>query len=132
MTTELARVSRAANTSLVVGVTIEQGGLTHMAERKVGQRAAASRTGARRRAASAPAAAPATSLTPNNRVMVVNIIPQSLSGERHHDSEPNLAVNPANPLQMAASAFTPNPTGAGNAPIYVSHDGGQTWTLNAI
>src|SRR5262249_61571300 len=21
---------------------------------------------------------------------------------------------------------------AGNAPIYVSHDGGQTWTLNAI
>jgi len=48
---------------------------------------------------------------------VVNMIPRSLSGETNQDSEPNLAVNPANVLQMAASAFTPNPAGAGNAPI---------------
>ncbi|HEV1287231.1 MAG TPA: sialidase family protein [Bryobacteraceae bacterium] len=63
---------------------------------------------------------------------VVNIIPRSLSGEANQDSEPNLAVNPANPLQMAASAFTPNPAGSGDAPIYVSTDGGNTWTLQAI
>jgi hypothetical protein len=39
-------------------------------------------------------------------------------------------VNPANPLQIAGSAFTPNPAGSGNAPIFVSTDGGTTWALN--
>ena len=63
-------------------------------------------------------------------VRVVNIIPESLSGESNQDSEPSLAVNPANPLQMAASAFTP--ALSGNAPIFVSVDGGNTWLLNAI
>ena len=67
-------------------------------------------------------------------IKVVNMIPQSLSGETNQDSEPNIAVNPANPLQIAASAFTPNPMGgsSANAPIYVSTDGGDTWTLNNI
>jgi hypothetical protein len=60
------------------------------------------------------------------------MIPKSLSGETNQDSEPNLAVNPNNPMQIAASAFTPNPGGGSFAPIYVSSDGGQTWTLNAI
>ena len=65
-------------------------------------------------------------------VMVVNLIPKSLSGESNPDSEPNLAVNPANPQVIAASAFTPNPAGAGDAPIYLSTDGGNTWSLQAI
>jgi hypothetical protein len=65
-------------------------------------------------------------------VMVVNLIPRSLSGETNGDAEPNLAVNPANPNQIAATAFTPNPAGAGDAPIYVSGDGGKTWALQAI
>jgi FG-GAP-like repeat len=65
-------------------------------------------------------------------IKVVNIIPQSLSSETNQDSEPNIAVNPNNPLQIAASAFTPNPMGGTNAPIYVSTDGGDTWTLNNI
>jgi hypothetical protein len=65
-------------------------------------------------------------------ITVVNIVPQSLSGETNQDSEPNLAVNPANPKQIAASAFTPAPMGGANAPIYVSTDGGSTWTLNSI
>jgi len=60
------------------------------------------------------------------------MIPQSLSGETNQDSEPNIAVNPANPLQIAGSAFTPNPMGGANAPIYVSTDGGDTWSLNNI
>ncbi|HZT42330.1 MAG TPA: hypothetical protein VFA07_09070 [Chthonomonadaceae bacterium] len=66
------------------------------------------------------------------QVTVVNMIPQSLSGETNNDSEPNLTVNPVNPLQMAASAFTPNPAGAGDAPIFVSIDGGNTWFLQTI
>lgn len=65
-------------------------------------------------------------------ILVVNMIPRALSGETNQDSEPNLAVNPANPLQIAGSAFTPDPMGGENAPIYVSNDGGNTWLLNSI
>lgn len=65
-------------------------------------------------------------------VLIVNMIPRSLSGEQNQDSEPTIAVNPANAQQMAGTAFTPNPLGSGNAPIYISNDGGQTWALNAI
>jgi hypothetical protein len=64
-------------------------------------------------------------------IRVVNMIPASLSGEANQDSEPNLAVHPDAPRLLAASAFTPNPTG-GNAPIFVSSDGGETWVLNPI
>ena len=66
------------------------------------------------------------------KVVVVNMIPRSLSGEANQDSEPTIAVNPANPLQIAGSAFTPDPAGGDVAPIYVSNDGGMTWSLNAI
>src|SRR5882762_3503000 len=65
-------------------------------------------------------------------VLLVNMIPKSLSGEEHQDSEPTIAVNPANPMQIAASAFTPDPSQGPRAPIYVSTDGGKTWTLNSI
>ena len=65
-------------------------------------------------------------------ILVVNMIPQSLSGETNQDSEPNIAVNPANPDQIAGSAFTPDPANGDNAPIYVSTDGGNTWLLNSI
>ena len=70
--------------------------------------------------------------TPANQVLLVNMIPKSLSGETHQDSEPTIAVNPANPLQIAASAFTPDPSHGPRAPIYISTDGGNTWTLNSI
>ncbi len=66
------------------------------------------------------------------KVLVVNMIPRSLSHETNQDSEPNIAVNPQNPNQIAASAFTPDPAGGELAPVYLSSDGGQTWTLNSI
>src|SRR5512144_649197 len=62
-------------------------------------------------------------------IRVVNIIPRAMSGESNQDSEPNIAVNPARPRQIAASAFTPNPFGGPNAPIFVSNDGGRTWVV---
>jgi hypothetical protein len=63
---------------------------------------------------------------------IINMIPNSLSGETNRDSEPNVSVNPANPLQIAASAFTPDPANSGTGPIFVSTDGGNTWTLNVV
>jgi len=67
-------------------------------------------------------------------VTVVDMIPASLSGEENQDSEPFLSVHPADPRRMAASAFTPNPAGpaSGVAPIFVSEDGGTSWTLRSI
>src|SRR3989441_1015757 len=67
------------------------------------------------------------------QVKLVDLIPASLSGEANQDSEPFLAIQTANPQVMVASAFTPNPVSStGNAPVYVSQDGGNSWVLNAI
>lgn len=63
---------------------------------------------------------------------VVNIIPQSMSGETAQDSEPNLAVNPVNTKQIVATAFTPPPMGGSNAPIFLSSNGGQTWSVRNV
>ncbi len=67
------------------------------------------------------------------QIWVVNMIPNSLSNETAQDSEGNLAVDPAHRMRIAGSAFTTDPSGAANtAPIYISTDGGVTWTLNPI
>jgi hypothetical protein len=76
------------------------------------------------------ARAPAAAAGPT--VLVVNMIPRSLSRETHQDSEPSLAVNPANPLEIVGTAFTPDPAGGALAPVYISTDGGLTWQLNSI
>jgi hypothetical protein len=65
-------------------------------------------------------------------IRIVNMIPRSLSGEEAHDSEPNLAVNPENPLQIVATAFTRDPFNGPMAPVFVSSDGGLTWSLRSI
>jgi hypothetical protein len=82
-----------------------------------------------------PETAPATTaaVPAPSQTKVIDLIPASLSGETNQDSEPFLAVQTANPQVMVASAFTPNPfSNTGNAPVYVSQDGGSTWALNAI
>src|SRR3954464_12868699 len=63
-------------------------------------------------------------------VRVVNVIPSTLSDETRQDSEASVTANPADPQQIALSAFTPDPAGSGTAPIFVSTDGGTTWALN--
>ena len=78
-------------------------------------------------AATAPVVGSKTS-----QVSVVDIMPESLSGETDNDSEPNIAVNPGHPLQIAASAFTREPLRANTAPIFVSTDGGQSWSCRSI
>lgn len=64
--------------------------------------------------------------------LLVNMIPQSLSGETNQDSEPHLTVNPANPKMIIGTAFSPNPGGGALGPVYKSLDEGATWTVNAI
>jgi hypothetical protein len=71
------------------------------------------------------------------QITVVDLIPQTWSNEAHQDCEPNIAVNPANPLQIACSTFTlDTPSGAtmsgSVAPLFVSDDGGNTWSINKI
>lgn len=64
---------------------------------------------------------------------IVNMIPNLLSGETNQDSEPNLAVNPINPLEIAGTSFTPSPNaGSRNSPVFYSNDGGSTWSLKDI
>lgn len=66
------------------------------------------------------------------QIRVVNMVPLLQSNQTANDVEPNLAVNPANKLQIVGTAFTPDPMGGANAPIYISTDGGSTWALNSI
>ena len=67
------------------------------------------------------------------QVTVVDIMPESLSGDTDNDTEPNIAVNPANTSKIAASAFTREPMRrADRAPIFVSNNGGMTWGLRSI
>ena len=66
------------------------------------------------------------------QVLIVNMIPRTLSGETNQDSEPTLAVNPVNPQQIVGTAFTPDPLGGETAPVFISLDGGNTWSLNSI
>lgn len=65
-------------------------------------------------------------------IKVVNMVPVALSGEASQDSEPNLAVNPANTNDIVGTAFTRSPLGGLFAPIYVSTDGGTTWELRSV
>jgi hypothetical protein len=61
-------------------------------------------------------------------VTVVDIIPESLSGETNMNCEPNLTVNPSDLSQIAASARLPEPMGRKLSVVFVSADGGTTWT----
>lgn len=68
---------------------------------------------------------------------LVNMVPNSRSGETNQDAEPTITVDPNNANRLAGSAFTwDNLTGAAmvtaTAPIYVSTDGGNNWTMAFI
>jgi hypothetical protein len=90
------------------------------------------KTASARSRRTAAAAMPAAAPVPVPGVTVVNMIPRSLSKETNQDSEPSISVNPANPKQVQGTAFTPDPMSGPRAPIFVSTDGGNTWTLNSI
>jgi hypothetical protein len=64
-------------------------------------------------------------------VTVVDIIPESLSGETNMNCEPNLTVDPADPSKIAASARLPEPMGRKMSVVFVSVDGGNTWSCRS-
>jgi hypothetical protein len=71
------------------------------------------------------------------QVRLIDMIPDSRSGETNQDAEPTIAVDPLNFMHMAGSAFTwDNLTGGpmvtNTAPVYVSTDRGNTWTMALI
>src|SRR5262249_9071613 len=71
----------------------------------------------------------ANPVPPAQGILVVNMIPLAFSGEIRNDSEPFLAVHPKEQI-MLASAFTISPNPGGNAPVFVSVDGGASWAMN--
>jgi hypothetical protein len=75
--------------------------------------------------AAAALAAPAA----RAQVTVIDMIPVTQSQETVRDSEPNLAIDPAQPLRMVGSAFTDDPGGTRNGVVFLSTDGGSHWTL---
>jgi hypothetical protein len=66
------------------------------------------------------------------QVQVVDMIPNNLSDEANGNGEPFLAVNPANPQILAATAFMPTPAMVSNGPLLVSTDGGNTWVAKGV
>lgn len=67
---------------------------------------------------------------PQAGVVVVNMVPADQSDEQWQDSEPFLSISRGDPTFMVGSAFTPDRNAASTtAPVYVTHDGGQTWKL---
>jgi hypothetical protein len=66
-------------------------------------------------------------------IQVVNMVPQSLSGDTNSDSEPSVTVDPSNPQRIVGTAFRPD-TAAGSTtgPYFFSADGGATWALNSV
>src|SRR5262249_16727781 len=56
---------------------------------------------------------------------IVDIIPRPDSFETGQNSEPDITVNPASPMQMIASAFSAI---GQDAPYYASTNGGTTWS----
>jgi hypothetical protein len=76
------------------------------------------------------------------KVLVVNMIPNNWSDEQNQDCEPCISVNPANPDEIIATAFTfDNPAGTSAispamtgswAPIFYSNDGGISWSLHFV
>ena len=65
-------------------------------------------------------------------IRVVNVIPKFLSDETYQDSEPNIAVNPAHPNEIAITTLTPDPLGSESTAVFISTDFGAHWDMEPM
>jgi hypothetical protein len=93
---------------------------------------AGAKRSSRKRKPAAVARTAAKAAATGANILLVNMIPKSLSFETNQDSEPMIAVNPNNSNHIVATAFTPDPMGGDLAPYFLSTDGGNTWILNTV
>lgn len=63
---------------------------------------------------------------------IVDIIPVTMSGEFRQDVGASIAVNPNNTSEIVITTLTADPNGGPNAPVFVSSDGGNTWSVKSI
>ncbi len=61
------------------------------------------------------------------QVRQVNIATDATDVNNSGDTEPSIAVNPTNPLEIVVVAFSGNWSATQNAPVWKSSDGGLTW-----
>ena len=66
------------------------------------------------------------------QLQLVNMIPQNKSDETYQNSETNLTLDPTHPSTIVGSAFTAMRSGASNASVFVSLNGGADWNQNEI
>jgi len=59
---------------------------------------------------------------------VANTDPNFKNTDTIGGSEPSVALNPANLMQIVVTGFSGNWAGGGNAPLWFSTNGGMTWT----
>ena len=73
-------------------------------------------------------------LTGRPQIFIVDVVINNTNAnltntDTANDGETSIAINPANPDEIAATAFSGSwPGGGGNAPVWHSTDGGLTWT----
>ena len=66
-------------------------------------------------------------------IPVIDVIPNAASAETGQNSEPSIAVDPLNPLNMVVGTFTNGSVGIdGATPYWSSSNGGLTWSSFGI
>jgi len=63
---------------------------------------------------------------------IVDVIPHNMSGESRQDVGGSIAVNPNNTSEIVIATMTRDPNGGPNAPVFVSTNGGTTWSAKTI
>jgi len=79
-----------------------------------------------------PASGPDLTLKQPKKLVLVDMIPESLSDEADQESGPVLAVNPAPDHRLLVAGSSSGRMRPPHSALYVSQDGGWTWQLQSL